>query len=167
MTFSLTETSKRWHCCSVAKLCPTLCNPMYCSTPDFPVLYHLPELAQTHVHWVSDAIQPSQPIVPFSSCLQSFLASGSFLRSQLFISGSQSVGTSASASVLPVNMQGWFPLGLTGLISLQSKGPSKVFSSTTIQKHQFFGTQPSLWPNSHVCTRLLGKSIALTRGTSA
>ena len=80
-----------------------------------------------------------------SSCLQSFPASGSFLMSWLFSSGGQSIGTSISASVLPMNIQGLFPLGLTGWISLQSKGLSRVFSNTTFQKHQFFGTQPSLW----------------------
>ena len=91
-------------------------------------------------------------VVPFSSCSQSFPASGSFPMSQLFASGSQSIGASASASVLPINIQGWFPLGLTGLISLQSKGLSKVFSSTTVQKHQFFDAQPYLWSNSHILT---------------
>ena len=85
----------------------------------------------------------SSSVVPFFSCLQSFPASGSFLMSQLFTSDGQSIGVSASASVLPMNMQGWFPLGLTGLI-LQSKGLSRVFSSTIVQKHQFFGSQLSL-----------------------
>ena len=80
-----------------------------------------------------------------SSCLQSFPASGSFLMSWLFSSGGQSIGPSTSASVLPMNIQGLFPLGLTGWISLQSKGLSRVFSNTTFQKHQFFGAQPSLW----------------------
>ena len=80
-----------------------------------------------------------------SSCLQSFPASGSFLMSWLFSSGGQSIGPSISTSVLPMNIQGLFPLGLTGWISLQSKGLSRVFSNTTFQKHQFFGTQPSLW----------------------
>ena len=81
-----------------------------------------------------------------------FPASGAFLVSQLFASGSQSTGASASASLLPVNIQDWFPLGLTGLTSLQSKGFSRVFSNNTSQKHQFFGTQPSLWSNSHIHT---------------
>ena len=80
----------------------------------------------------------SSSVIPFSSCLQSFTASGSFPMSQFFASGCQSIGVSASASVLPVNIQDWFPLGWTGWISLQSKGLSRVFSSTTIQKHQFF-----------------------------
>ena len=90
----------------------------------------------------------SSSVVPFF-CFQSLSAWESFPMSQLFASGSQSIRASASASVLPVNVQDWFPLELTGLISLQSKGLSRVFSNTTIQKHQFFGTQPSLWSNSH------------------
>ena len=91
-------------------------------------------------------------VVPFSSCLQSFPASGSFQMSQLFASGDQSIGVSASASVLPMNIQDSFPLGLTGWISLQSKGLSRVFSNTTVQKHQFFGTHLSLQSNSHIYT---------------
>ena len=86
----------------------------------------------------------SSSVVPFSSCLQSFPASGSFPMSQFFTSGCQSIGASASASVLPMNIQDWFPLGLAGWISLQSKGLSRVFSNTTVQKHQFFGAQLSL-----------------------
>ena len=95
----------------------------------------------------------SSSVVPFCSCPQSFPASGPFPIYQLFTSGGKSIG--ASASVLPMNIQSWFPLQLTGLISLQSKGLSRVFSNTTAQKHQFFGTQPSLWSNSHICTWLL------------
>ena len=114
---------------------PILCNPMDCSTPGFPVGHQLLELTQTHVHWVSDAIQPSHPVFPFSSCLPSFPASGSFQMSQFFASGGQSIGASASASVHPMNIQDWFPLGWTGLISLLSKGLSRVFSNTTVQKH--------------------------------
>ena len=91
---------------------------------------------------------------PFSSCPQSFLASGSFTMSWLFTSGGQSIGVSASASVLTVNIQDWFPLGWTGLISLQSNRLSRVFSNTTVRKHQFFGAQPFLWSNSHICTWL-------------
>ena len=86
----------------------------------------------------------SSLVVPISSRLQSFPASGSFQMSQFFTSGGQSTGLSASALVLPMNIQDWFPWGLTGLISLQSKGPSRVFSNTTVQKHQFFGAQLSL-----------------------
>ena len=96
-------------------------------------------------------------VVPFSFCPQSFPASGSFKTSQLFASGGQSIGVSASTSVLPMNIQDWFPLGWTGWISLQFKGPSRVFSNTTVQKHQFFGAQPSLWFNSHIHTWLLEK----------
>ena len=104
----------------------------------------------------------SSPVVPYSSHLQSFPASGSFPMSQLFASGGQSIGVSASASVLPRNIQDWFPLGWIGSISLQSKGLSRVFSNTTVQKHQFFGAQPSLESNSQMTT---GKTIALTRWT--
>ena len=96
----------------------------------------------------------SSSVVPFSSCLQSFPASGSFLMSRLFAWGGQSIGVSASASVLPMIIQGWFPLGLTGLISLQSKGLSRVSSNTTVQKHQFFSTQLSLQSNFHIHTLL-------------
>ena len=96
-------------------------------------------------------------VISFSSCLQSFPASGSFPRSQLFTSGDQSIVASASASVLPMNIQDWFPLDLTGLVSFQSKGLSRVFSNTTVQKLQFFSTQSSLWSTSHICTLLLAK----------
>ena len=133
-----------------------LCDAMDCSTPGFPVLHYLPEFAQTHIHWCHPIIFSSA--VSFSACPQSFPASASFLMSRFFTSSGQSIGASASESVLPVNIQGWFPLGLTSLISLQSEGPSRVFSSTTARKHQFFGTQPSLWSNSHICMWLLEKS---------
>ena len=92
----------------------------------------------------------SLAVIPFSSHLQSFPTSGSFQTSQFFASGNQSIGISALASVLPMNIQDWFPLELTGLISLQSEGLSSMFSSTTIRKHQFFRPQPSLWSNSHI-----------------
>ena len=102
-------------------------------------------LLKLNVHNVSDAIQPFHPLLsPFSSHLQSFPASGSFLMSQFFPSGGQSIAVSASASVFPMNIQDWFPSGLTGCISMQSKGLSRVFSKFTVQKHQFFGTQLSL-----------------------
>ena len=106
----------------------------------------LPEMksAQTHVHWVGDAIQPSLPLSSPPALNLSFPASGTFQMSQLFASGGQSTGVSPSASVLPMDIQDWFPLGWTGWISLQSKGFSRVFSNTTVQKHQFFGTQLSL-----------------------
>ena len=100
--------------------------------------------------WCHPAISSS--VVPLSSCPQSFPALGSFPMSQLFTSGGQSIGLSASASVLPMNIQGWFPLGWTGWISLQSKGLSRVFSNTTVQKHQFFGAQLSSQSNSHIHT---------------
>ena len=118
------------------------CNSMNCSMPSFPVLHYLPESAQTHVHWVSDAIQPSQPVAPFSSCLQSFPASGSFPMIRLLASTGQSIRTSASASVLPMNIQGWFPL-------------ARVFSITTVWKNQFFITP------THIHTWLLGKLLLL------
>ena len=96
-------------------------------------------------------------VIAFSSCLQSFPASGSSLMSRLFASGGQNIGASASVSVLPMNILEWFPLGWTGLISLQSKRLSGVFSNTTVQKHQFFGSRPSLWSNSQNLTWLLEK----------
>ena len=124
------------YCCSVAQLCPTLCNPMDIR---LTFLHYLLELPQTHVHGVDDAIQPYHPLSSFL-LLPSIPASGSFQMSQFFTSGGQSIGASASASVLPVNIQGWFPLGLTGLISLLSKGLSRVFSNTTVQKHLLYGS---------------------------
>ena len=150
-----------WHkgvnqlCCLVAQSCPTLCDPMDCSVPGFLFLHQLLELTQTGVHWVGGTISSS--VVPFSSCLQFFPASGSFLMRWLFATGAQSIGASVSASVLSMNIQDWFILGLTGLISLQSKGLSRIFSNSTFQKHQFFGTQPFLWSNSDIHTWLLQK----------
>ena len=138
-------------CCSLSHV--QLFVTLWTSMPGFPVLHNLPEFAHTHVHWVTDAIQTSYPLLsPFSSCLQSFLASRSFLMSWLFASGGQNIGVSASASVLPMNIWDWFPLGLTGWVSLMSKGLLRVFSNTTVQKHQFFGAQPSLWSNTHIHT---------------
>ena len=105
-----------------------------------------------------DPVTPFNHLIlccPLLSCPQSFPASRSFPMSRLFTSGGQCIG--ASASALPMNIQDWFPLGLTGLISLLSKGLSRVFSNTTVQKHQFFSAQPSLWSNSHICTWLLEK----------
>ena len=172
--------------CSVTKLCLILCNPMDCSMPGFPVLHCLPEYAQIHVHWVGDAIQPSAALFSFclQSFTASgpfpvswFFASGD---QSTGASASASVlpmniridwfdlldvhGTlksllqqhSSKTSVLPMNIQDWFPLGLTSLISLLSKGLSRVFS-TTVWKHQFFGSQPCLQPNSHTDTWLLEK----------
>ena len=129
---------------SVSQLCLTLCDPVDCSMPGFPVHLQLLEFTQAHVHsqWYHPTISFS--VVPFSSFLQSFLASGSFQMSQFFASDGQSIGVSASVSVLPMNIHDWFPWGWTGWISLQSKGLSGVFSNTTVQKHQFFSTQLSL-----------------------
>ena len=133
--------------CSVTESCPNPCDPPGCSAPGFPGLHCLPEFAQTHVHELVVLFNQIILCHPFSFCPQSFPASGSFLRSQLFTSDGQNIG--ASASVLSMNIQHWFPLGWTGLISLQSKGLLRVFSNTTDQKHQF-------------CTQLLQKAIALT-----
>ena len=143
------------YCSTVAQTSLT-CNPKDCSMPNFPVHHQLREFAQTHIHSVGDAIQPSHPLSPFSSYPQSLPASGSFLMRQLFTSGGQSIGASASASALPMYIQGWFPLRLTGLPSFLSKGLSRVFYST-IQNHQFFCAQLSLWSNSHIHTWLLEK----------
>ena len=132
-----------------------LCDPMDCSTPGSFVLHYPPEFAQTHVHWINWCHPTtSSSVTPFS-CLQSLPASGSFPVSWLFVSGGQSIG--ASVPVLPMTIQDWFPLGLIGLISSQSKGLTRIFCSTTVWKHQFFVTQPSLWSISHICTWLLNK----------
>ena len=147
------------HCYSVAKLCLCLCSPMDCSMPGFSVLNYLLEFAKTHVHWVDEVIQPSHPLfLPSHLTFNLSQHQGLFLKSQLFTSGGQNIGASASAPVLPMNIHDWFPLGLTGLIPLLSKGFSRVFSSPTVPKHQFFGTQPSLGSNSHICTWLLEKT---------
>ena len=127
---------------SVAQSCPTLCNPTNCSTPALLVHHQLPEFTQTHVHWISDASNNLILCHPLLLPPLSFPAS--FQMSQLFTSGGQSIGVSASASVLPMNTQDWSPLRRTGWISLLSKGLSKVFSNTTVQKHQFFSAQLSL-----------------------
>ena len=141
--------------CSVAKSCPTHYF-MNSSIPGFPLLHCLLEFAQTCLlsQWCHPTISSS--VAPFFSCLPSFPASGSFPMSQLFTSGDQSNGASASATVLSVNIQGWFPLGLTSLISLQSKGHSRVFN-TTVWQHQFFDAQPSFSSSSHIHTWLLEK----------
>ena len=139
-------------CCSVAKSFPTLwlhrlqharlpyalLSPGACSD-SCPMSW-----------WCHSTILTS--ITPFTSCPHSFPAWGSYPMSQLFALGGQSIGASASASVLPINIQGWFPLGLTSLISLLFKGLSRVFSNTTVWKHWFFSAKPSLWSNSHIRT---------------
>ena len=112
--------------------CVQLCDPMDCSTPGLPVHHQLLEFTQTHVHWVNDAIQPSHPLSPPSPPAFNLSQHESFLVSWFFTSGGQSIGVSASASVLPVNIQDWFPLGGTGWISLQSKGLARVLSKTTV-----------------------------------
>ena len=129
---------------SVAQSCRTLCNPMNCSTPGLPVHHQLSGVHSNSCpssRWCHPAISSS--VVLFSSCPQSLPASGSFPVSQLFTWGGQSIGVSALALVLPMNTQGWSPLKWTGWISLQSKGLSRVFSSTTVQKHEFLGAQLS------------------------
>ena len=129
-----------WHSrISCPSLCPRVCSE---SSPLSPWCY----------------LYISSSAASFSFYLQFFPASGSFLMSQFFASGGQSIGASASALVFPVNVQGWSPLGLTGLISLLSKGLLRLFSSTTVQTLQFFGAQPSLWSDFHIYTWLLGKS---------
>ena len=143
---------------SVTQSCLTVCDPMDYSTPGFPVYHQLPEFAQTQVHWAGDVIQPSHPLLsPSPSVFNLSQHEGIFQ------------GVSSSHQVAKVlelqdqhqsfqwNIQAWFPLGLTGLVSLLSKGLSKVFSSSTIQKHQFFSTQPSLWSSSHTHPWLLEK----------
>ena len=189
--------------CSVTQLCLTLCDHMDCNTPGLPVHHQLLEFTKTHVHQVSDVIQPCHSLLSPSSCLQSF--PGSFQMSQFFASvqftsvqslsrvwlfvipciaarqASLSITSSQSllklmpielvmpsirypnywsfnfSISLPMNIQNWFPLRLTGLISLQSKGLSRVFTSTTVQKRQYFSAQLSLWSNSHINTWLLEK----------
>ena len=141
------------HFSSVAQLCLTLCDRMDYSTPGLPVCCQL------------ESVMPSNHLIPCRPflllllllLLQSFLAPGSFPMSQFFVSSSQSIGVSASASVLPMNIQDWFPLRWTGWISLQSKGLSRVFSNTTVQKHHFLGAQLSLQSNSHIHTWLMEK----------
>ena len=152
------------HCCgSVTWSCSTLCNPMDCSRPGFPVLHYLPELAQTHVHWVSDAIQPSHPLPPsspFAFNLSQYLG---LISSEMAVHIRWPKYWSFSFSISPPNKySGLISFGLTGLISLLSKGLSRVFFRTTVWKHWFFGAQPSLCSNSHIHTGLLEKNIALT-----
>ena len=129
---------------SVAQSCPTLCDPVDCSTAGLPVHCQLPGLPKL---MSIESVMPFNHLIlchPLSSCLQSFPASGSFPMSRFFTSGGQSIGASVLATVLPMNFQDWFPLELTGLISLLSKGLSRVFSNTTVQKHHFFISQLSL-----------------------
>ena len=142
---------------SVAQSCPTLCDTMNCSTPGLPVHHELPEFTQTHVHRVSDATQPSLPLSSPSPHAPNPFQPESFPMSQRFMWGGQSTGVSASASFPPKKSQGWSPSEWTGWISLQSKGLSRVLSNTTVQKHQFFGAQPSSQSNSYIHTWPLEK----------
>ena len=123
---------------------------MNCSMPGFPVLHYFPVCSSSYPLSWWYYLTISSSVALFSSYPQSFPASESF--NHLFASGSQSIGASVSASVLPMNIQGWFGLEMTGLISLLSKGLSRVFSRTTVPKHQYFSAQPALWSNSHICT---------------
>ena len=137
---------------SVNQSCPTLCDPMNHSMPGLPVHHQLLEFTQTHFHRVSDAIQPFHSRSSTSSPAPNSSHHQSFPMSQLFAWGAQSTGVSALASFPPKNTQGWSASEWTGWISLQSKGLSRVLSNTTIQKHQFFGTQLSSQSNSHIHT---------------
>jgi len=139
---------------SVTQSCPTLCNQHARPPCPSPTPRVHPNPCPTS-QWCHPSISSS--IIPFSSCPQSLPASRPFTVSQLFTWGSQSIGVSALASVLPMNTQDWSPLWWTGWISLQSKGLSRVFSNTTVQKHQFFSTQLSSQSNSHIHTWLLDK----------
>ena len=142
---------------SVTQYCLTLCDPMNCSTPGLPVHHQLLEFTQTYVHRVSDAIQPSHPLLSPSPPAHNPSHHQSFPMSQLLAWGGQSTGVSALASILPKNTQDWSPSEWTGWISLQSKGLSRVFSNTTVQKHQLFSTQLSSQSKSHTHTWLLEK----------
>ena len=132
--------SKECQFSSVSQSCPTLCEPTDCSMPGSPSYHQQPEPTQVHVHWVGEVMWPSHPLSsPSPPAFNPTL--GSFPVSQFFASGGQSIGVSASASILPMNIQHWFPLGWTGWIFLQSKEFSTVFSITAVQKHQFFRAQ--------------------------
>ena len=137
---------------SVTQSCPTLCTPWTTARQTSLAITNSRSLHKSCLSswWCHSTISSS--VVLFSSCPQSFPASGSFQLSQLFTSGGQSTGVSALASFLPKKTQGWSPLEWSGWISLQSKGLSRVFSNTTVQKHQFFGVQPSSQSNSHIHT---------------
>ena len=151
------------HCCSVTHCVQLSATPwttprqLFLSFTISQSLFKLMSIESMIHQLIQPSIHPtiSYSVIPFSFCLQLFSASGSFLMSRLLASGGQSIG--ASASVLLMNIQDWFPLGLTGLISFQSKGLSSIFSNTTVQKHQFFSVQPSLWSNLHIHAWLLKK----------
>ena len=141
----------------IPQSCPTLCNPMDCSTPGFPVLHHLPELAQTHVHWVGDAIQPSCPLLS-PLLLPPILPSIRVFSSELALHIRWPKYWSFNFSISPSNeYSGRFPLVSTSLISLLSKGLSRVSFKPQFKKHQFFSAQLSWWSNSHIHTWPLEK----------
>ena len=143
---------------SATQLSLTLWDTMACNTPGLSVPHHLPEFAQVHVHHIIDAIQPSHPLtIIFSFSSQSFPASGKFPVSWLFTSGDQNTRASASASVLPMSIQGWFPLRWSSFISLLSKELSGVFFSTTVRRQQFCVTPPSLQNSCDNLTCPLGR----------
>ena len=134
------------------------CNLMDCSTPGLPVYHQLPEFTHTHVHWVIDATESSHPLSsPFPPTFNLSQHQRLFQWVSSLHQVTKVLGVSASASVLPMNTQDWSPLAWTGWISLQSKGLPRVFSNTTVQKHQFFFTQPSSQLNSHIHTWPLEK----------
>ena len=145
-------------CCSVAKACPILCDPMDCMQhARLPCPSLSPGVFSDSCPLSQWCHPTSYPLSPPSPLALNLSQHHIFPMTWLFISGGQSIGTSASEAVLQMNIQDWFSLGLTGLISLLSKGHSRVFSSTTTQKHQFFGAQLSLWSNFHIHTWLLEK----------
>ena len=137
---------------SVAQSCPTLWDPTNRSMPGLPVHHHLPEFTQSRVHRVSDDIEPSHPRSSPSPPVPIPPRIKVYPMSQLFAWDGQNTGVSALESFLPKKSLGWSPSEWTGWISLQSKGPSRVFSNTTVQTHQFFGAQPSSQSNSHIRT---------------
>ena len=155
MRYKKQRSNMIWYCCySVAKSFPTLWDPLVCSTPGFLILHYPLEFAQTHVYWVNDAIQPSHPLLPpFPPDLNLSSIRVFSNESALHIRGTKNW----SFSISPSNEYSGSPLGWAGWISLQSKGLSRVFFNTTVQKHQFFGAQPSVWSNSHIHTWLLNK----------
>ena len=143
----LTDTLATSCCCSVTQSCPILHDPMDCSTPGLSIPHLILKFSQIHVHCTGDSNQPSHPLMPPSpSALNLSQHQGLF---QWLWADVQNAGVSALASVLPMSIQGWFPLRLTGLISLLSKGLSGIFSSTTVWRHQFFGILTSLQSSSH------------------
>ena len=145
-------------CCSATQSCPTLCDLMVCSIPGFPVLYHFMEFVETHVHWVGNAIQPFRPLLSPSPPAFSLSQDQDFFpMNRLFTSGGHSIGASASAPVLPMNIQSWFPLGLSGLIYLLSKGPFKSLLQHHSSKASILWCSTFFIVNSHIDIWLLEK----------